>query len=521
MARMWIVVGDTTSGGGSVVAGSPFTEVDGKPVARVGDAVVCGRHGATTIVSGDATTLIDGQALARQGDGCACGCTLLAVRQSRAFIEPGPAQGGGSGAGTGASQATAAADRAVSRAADAARTLAAAPASNVAANDEDEPVPMAYAIELAPEILDEDDMPVAGSTTPQGLDHRHAMVEDNPDTNRIAHREVRIRVCSDGQPDNAFEGRAVTWTMAPRFTPPGATAAAFRGDWAQAAQGHRDRFEAANTFAAHGFARSGQESATTTVDAQGHSAIRVNLPPIAFNAARVSVQVEGMDEAVELIDFDVPGVIVLDPGHGGTEDLPGSDANHAEGASSGVEEKNLTLDFCRRVRTAVRALRTGENENLKIYMTRDEDVNVSGSGRANFGRDKGADILLSIHFNGYDGQVRGTEAWVRRPSQNVNLAEDLALARRVNDAVYGALLAHDEGASDRGLKEGGWAVVSDTSLGNSASYHPLRSLLLEVEFIDNQTVDDLLNNNDGHGQVRQDIADALAAALIEDLRNNP
>ena len=29
MARNWIVIGDPTSSGGSVVTGSPFTEIDG------------------------------------------------------------------------------------------------------------------------------------------------------------------------------------------------------------------------------------------------------------------------------------------------------------------------------------------------------------------------------------------------------------------------------------------------------------------------------------------------------------
>lgn len=518
MARMWIVVGDTTSGGGSVVAGSPFTAVDGKPVARIGDAVACSRHGPTTIVSGDATILIDGQALARHGDSCACGCTLLAVAQSRAFIDPGAAAGGGAAAGPSAGGAGAASNTAQALAA--ATPGPARAAGQEAANEED-PVPEVSAIELAPEVVDEDDNAIDGSTATQGLGHRHPMVEEAPNTNRIAHREVKIRVCSDGQPAAAFQGRTVTWTMVPRFVPPEAEEAVFRGAWAQAAQAHRDRFEASATFGAHGFARVGQESATTTVDADGNSAIRVNLPPIAFNAARISVQVDGMDEPAELIDLEVPGVVVLDPGHGGTENLPGSDADHAQGASSGVHEKDLTLDFCRRVRTRLRALRTGENENLKIYMTRDADVNIAGSARANVGRDRGADILMSIHFNGFNGRARGTETWVRRESQNVNMDEDEALARRINDAVYNAVLAHDENASDRGIKEGGWAVVSDASLGNSADFHPLRSILMESEFIDNQAVDDLLNNNENHAQVRQDIADAIADALLEDLRRNP
>src|SRR5690606_27513235 len=179
MARMWIVVGDTTSGGGSVVAGSPFTAVDGKPVARIGDAVVCSRHGPTTIASGDATTLIDGQALARQGDACACGCTLVAVAQQRAFIDPGAAQGAGAGAGT-AQTAAGGASSAAGSAANAARALAATPvpAGTEAANDEDEPVPEVQAIELAPDVLDEDGNPIEGASVPQALGHRHPRVED-------------------------------------------------------------------------------------------------------------------------------------------------------------------------------------------------------------------------------------------------------------------------------------------------------------------------------------------------------
>src|SRR5690554_1499469 len=51
MARNWIVVGDPTSSGGSVITGSPFTDIDGIPVARVTDQASCPRHkGAYPIV---------------------------------------------------------------------------------------------------------------------------------------------------------------------------------------------------------------------------------------------------------------------------------------------------------------------------------------------------------------------------------------------------------------------------------------------------------------------------------------
>jgi len=85
MSRPFILVGDRLDHGGSVVSGSPQTDVDGKPVARIGDRVVCSRHGPTTIVSGDTTVVIDGSPVARHGDKTACGGTLLAGQSSAGF----------------------------------------------------------------------------------------------------------------------------------------------------------------------------------------------------------------------------------------------------------------------------------------------------------------------------------------------------------------------------------------------------------------------------------------------------
>ncbi|MGY0613156.1 N-acetylmuramoyl-L-alanine amidase [Luteimonas sp. A501] len=382
------------------------------------------------------------------------------------------------------------------------------------------------AIELAPAITDEDGDEVDGSTEPQAAPHKHPMVKIQPATNRIAHRELRIRVWSEGRPDGHHAGKTVTWSMAPLFVAPVEEGQQegdpdFRGDWARAAAGHRDRFEAPADFTAEDFTRSSQQQATTVVDDTGHTAIRINLAPIAFNAARISAQLEGEDSAVELIDLEVPGIIVIDPGHGGDRNETSSTANNATSHTSRILEKELTLDFGLRTRTALRTLRVDDNTNLRIHMTRDEDVNLPGASRAHVGRDNGADILLSIHFNGFNGTARGTETLVRRSSDNVNHGEDVALAERVNEAVYQTVLAHDPGALDRGVKDQQLAVLSDTSLGNSANYHPLRAALVEIEFIDNLAVDELLNTRDDHEQVRQDIADAIADALIEDLRRNP
>ena len=84
MTRMWIVVGDPTSSGGKVVTGSPFTAIDGKPVARVTDSATCPKHrGSFPIVDGDPTCLVDGEPAALHGSKLSCGCAVLGVEQMR------------------------------------------------------------------------------------------------------------------------------------------------------------------------------------------------------------------------------------------------------------------------------------------------------------------------------------------------------------------------------------------------------------------------------------------------------
>ncbi|ALN86386.1 PAAR motif family protein [Lysobacter capsici] len=93
MMRQTITVGDTTSGGGTVLGGprpdaAPGAGIDAR-CARLGDAVQCGVHGATTIVTGDPAHLLDGKAAARHGDFCACGCILISLSQIRGIVEHG------------------------------------------------------------------------------------------------------------------------------------------------------------------------------------------------------------------------------------------------------------------------------------------------------------------------------------------------------------------------------------------------------------------------------------------------
>ena len=91
MTRMWAVAGDATSSGGQVITGSPFTDIDGKPVARVNDKATCPTHkGTFPIVDGDPTTIIDGEAVALHGSSLSCGCKVIAAQLGTVASSSGP-----------------------------------------------------------------------------------------------------------------------------------------------------------------------------------------------------------------------------------------------------------------------------------------------------------------------------------------------------------------------------------------------------------------------------------------------
>ena len=96
----FIVQGDKTSHGGTVLTGSPFSDCDGKAIARLGDMCSCPKcHGMFPISQGDTSSIIDGAAVAYHGCQVACGATIISS-QIRTLTEPsvGAAPGAGSGA---------------------------------------------------------------------------------------------------------------------------------------------------------------------------------------------------------------------------------------------------------------------------------------------------------------------------------------------------------------------------------------------------------------------------------------
>ena len=206
-------------------------------------------------------------------------------------------------------------------------------------------------------------------------------------------------------------------------------------------------------------------------------------------------------------------IIVLDPGHGGTEEVGGSSPNNAV-SCTGVLEKDMTLEMARLVRTSLLRLATLTGQAVEVMLTRDSDVNLGLSARANIARDTGATRFLSIHFNGFNGEACGVETLVYPQAQgNTNFADDHAFATAIQAAVVQALCTHAPDTNDRGVKEQSLGVLNDAALGGQC-----RACLVELEFIDVPHVDDLLNCCPEAPAIRRHLAAALAWAILEDLR---
>jgi uncharacterized Zn-binding protein involved in type VI secretion len=78
MSKPFIVLGDKTSHGGTVISADVTFTIHGKPVARVGDMTVCPKcKGMFPIQTGTSDMSSMGQAPAVHGDKTACGATLI------------------------------------------------------------------------------------------------------------------------------------------------------------------------------------------------------------------------------------------------------------------------------------------------------------------------------------------------------------------------------------------------------------------------------------------------------------
>jgi len=90
---------------------------------------------------------------------------------------------------------------------------------------------------------------------------------------------------------------------------------------------------------------------------------------------------ERISRKTDLID-----VVIIDPGHGGED--------WGNVGPKGLKEKDVVLDIAKRLKDLFQ-----EAEDIKVFLTRESDLEVPIEQRARLANQNGGDIFLSLHVN--------------------------------------------------------------------------------------------------------------------------
>ena len=212
--------------------------------------------------------------------------------------------------------------------------------------------------------------------------------------------------------------------------------------------------------------------------------------------------------------------IVIDAGHGGKD--PGAVGYR------GTKEKDIALDVAKRLEKKL-----SKNMNVKIIMTRDEDVFLKLSERTKIANESNGNLFISIHTNAAeDRRASGFETFLIGPNKNeaavrVAARENAVLElegingkKLTNEDLIQATIAQSAFASkseqfasmvqkeikkrvqsrDRGVKQAGFYVLMGASMPN---------VLVELGFISNPSEEKKLRSP----QYRDQLATAIYRAV--------
>lgn len=175
-------------------------------------------------------------------------------------------------------------------------------------------------------------------------------------------------------------------------------------------------------------------------------------------------------------------VVVIDPGHGGTD---------CGATRSGIYEKDITTDVSNRVAQILRS------KGYKVHMTRDEDKDVSLQERVDFAEEHDPDIFVSIHVNSSEGTTAsGLETHYYHDYS-------IGLAKTVHSS-----LAKGVKSKDRGLFKSKFYVINHTTMP---------AILVEIGFISNdEERADMVS-----AKRKQATAKAIAEGIIDYYKQQP
>jgi N-acetylmuramoyl-L-alanine amidase len=193
--------------------------------------------------------------------------------------------------------------------------------------------------------------------------------------------------------------------------------------------------------------RIGDQPNIVVVTLNRQAATPRSVSTTADNSTRVTIEIPATDPRAQSPDprlptpeskapdpgVRIPGLepqpalqtIVIDPGHGGEEiGVRGAD---------GLEEKQLTLDVARRLRSMIES-RLG----VRVILTRDDDRAVSIDERAAAANNGKADLLVSLHANGaLSATPSGAEVFYDRLDREGEATRRTAAAEAVSLPLVG------------------------------------------------------------------------------------
>lgn len=156
------------------------------------------------------------------------------------------------------------------------------------------------------------------------------------------------------------------------------------------------------------------------------------------------------------------GVIVLDPGHGG------SDVGTQSLTKPRYQEKNLNLLTARFVKQYLQKM------GYKIFLTRHQDVFVSLEKRSALANKYHAQLFVSLHYNSApSAEAKGVEIFYYSSRQQFKRTQQ---SRAFAHSVLKSLIKQAK-VTSRGVKSGNWAVIREAKMP---------AILIECGFMTNQ-----------------------------------
>jgi len=194
--------------------------------------------------------------------------------------------------------------------------------------------------------------------------------------------------------------------------------------------------------------------------------------------------------------------IVIDPGHGGSEDGSGNE-------TLGVKEKDMALDLATRLKELLEAA------GFKVVLTRFNDRLVSLEDRSRIAERSDAGFFVSLHFNGAtNAEAKGIETFVLTPagyrSTDGSDSDELesysgneydAESLRLGWAIHEKLVKESQ-RIDRGLRKARFVVLKGLTCPG---------VLIEGGFLTHKDEALLISTP----VYRQKLAERIGAAIME------